>query len=451
MHDIGPADPVIRNLVDEMVVECPQRALGCAYSCQRLLLSTHVDESCAYGNVTCHECGTVLIRKDLAGHTHVDTSYSGEDVDTERKPISHESSASNEENASLAADSQHDIPHLREDVLVAENALLRHRISALEGMVHILQQEMCIVQRALGPWYRSEITDGSWEQDVRPGVQDEYGTSQIEAQNQTNGGTSQAVRINRSTSATLSSQSPDVSRIAPQGHPLEIDLASYFPSEEEADNEYSSHMHREPQAHPISAPSSSSNGMRSQEALSQAQSATTRAHAIRSYSGSYPQTSAFGPTAHSSNTPAFTSSLSYPGSAASLVPASISVPPLDPTTPLPGTLASLHSSLVSLAGALSALATTRAQEALYTGEELRSLRGGMHGLRMQLHDVMTTRMPSRESAATPINGGGGGPGAGAGEGVGIGVGLPPWMVYGPRLPGPTTYPHIPGSVTATKL
>lgn len=72
-----------------MIVECPQRELGCTYSCQRLLLSTHVDESCAYAEVTCPECNAILVRKDFAGHTHAETSCS-EDTDPEQKPVSHE-------------------------------------------------------------------------------------------------------------------------------------------------------------------------------------------------------------------------------------------------------------------------------------------------------------------------------------------------------------------------
>lgn len=60
--------------MDELVVECPNRSLGCTYTCQRLLLSAHVSESCQYVEVPCAEeqCGDTVLRKDLGlgGHQH---------------------------------------------------------------------------------------------------------------------------------------------------------------------------------------------------------------------------------------------------------------------------------------------------------------------------------------------------------------------------------------------
>ena len=64
--------------MDELIVECPNRSLGCTHTCQRLLLSAHVKESCQYVEVPCAEesCGKTVLRKDLGvgGHPHKQAS-----------------------------------------------------------------------------------------------------------------------------------------------------------------------------------------------------------------------------------------------------------------------------------------------------------------------------------------------------------------------------------------
>ncbi|CDO76196.1 hypothetical protein BN946_scf185037.g19 [Trametes cinnabarina] len=121
-------------------------------------------------------------------------------------------------------------------------------------------------------------------------------------------------------------------------------------------------------------------------------------------------------------------------------PATVSVPPLDPSMPLPDTLASLHSSLVTLAGALGALAAARGSDALRTTEELRGLRTAMHALRMQVHDILTART---HLASQGPGGAVGGAGDGdAADAPPLGHGAPPWPIYGPRPHGyPAMYPH----------
>ena len=146
-------------------------------------------------------------------------------------------------------------------------------------------------------------------------------------------------------------------------------------------------------------------------------------------SSAYP-TNAFAPSA-------------YPNIPADL--GTIAIPPLDPSMPLPNTLASLHGSIASLAGALSALATTRAQDALYTGEELRSVRAGIHGLRMQFHDMLTAQAVARDSSAGARPGD---PDGSVGPG---GVSMPGapanWPPYGPRPYGVSGFAHMPGGFT----
>ena len=147
-------------------------------------------------------------------------------------------------------------------------------------------------------------------------------------------------------------------------------------------------------------------------------------------SSAYP-TNAFAPSA-------------YPNIPADL--GTIAIPPLDPSMPLPNTLASLHGSVASLAGALGALATTRAQDALYTGEELRSVRAGIHGLRMQFHDMLTAQAVARDSSAGARPGD---PDGNVGPG---GVSMPGapalnWPPYGPRPYGMSGFAHMPGGFT----
>jgi hypothetical protein len=39
---------LVRQLVDELVVECPYRSSGCTITCQRQLLTTHLKDACPY-------------------------------------------------------------------------------------------------------------------------------------------------------------------------------------------------------------------------------------------------------------------------------------------------------------------------------------------------------------------------------------------------------------------
>jgi TRAF-type zinc finger len=51
-------------------VECPHRASGCSFTCQRQLLASHLMDSCQYAQVSCSEaeCGQSVQRKDISNH-----------------------------------------------------------------------------------------------------------------------------------------------------------------------------------------------------------------------------------------------------------------------------------------------------------------------------------------------------------------------------------------------
>ena len=59
-------------MADELIVECPNRAIGCTHTCQRQLLEAHLRDSCQYVQVACPEqgCEQKVLRKALGKHTH---------------------------------------------------------------------------------------------------------------------------------------------------------------------------------------------------------------------------------------------------------------------------------------------------------------------------------------------------------------------------------------------
>lgn len=244
---------------------------------------------------------------------------------------------------------------------------------------------MQAVQRALGPWYRVE-NSGLTNID--------HNVANIPA-DLTVAAPPSEVPATLNTSASLP-VSP--SRLPGQGdnrpsptHETSagIDLSSYFPPEEEEDVYSSEFLQSSSQPngpshsrHHSMGPPIRSRSQRGYQSPSQAQPVNTHAHS--SYPNAYGSTPQLNPTGYTAGPSVFSPPIPYAGPPAAFSPPPLSVPPLDPTTPLPTTLASLHGTMVSLAGALGALSSTRAQDALYTGEELRSVKAGMHGLRMQV-------------------------------------------------------------------
>lgn len=361
-----------------MVVECPQRPAGCTYTCQRLLLPAHINDSCEYVEVACSHkgCGKQVLRRDFTCHRHNDESEDEEptvsghgleaslllgptDTTNHTDSASLTSQAHREQEATGSTSPSSTSNSVQsEDPLRVENALLKHRISALEGVVNILRHEMQAVKHALGPWYSED--DASFNS-VAPGSgissDGEYGHS----------GDSQFTSPSGSARPEPSSQSPiQPSRLSHSRAPSAtevtetIDLASYFPPAEDEDV-YSPDFLRSATQYPAAG-----HPHRPQVHLAGPNVAAPAAY--------------IPPTPYnvtSRPVPPYTS----PGLAPNLA---LAVPPLDPSQPLPATLADLHGMLVSLAGALGALGSARAQDALHTNEELRSVRAGMHGLRMQV-------------------------------------------------------------------
>ncbi|KAI0633435.1 hypothetical protein C8Q77DRAFT_1056985 [Trametes polyzona] len=409
LHDLAPADPLIRNLVDEMVVQCPQQRLGCPHTCQRLFLPIHLSDSCQYVEVGCPtaKCTQSILKKNVLNHHCVETVAEGSsDEEPHTRGNKSDGLESDDEGTPQVHRALHsDSPSTSSEFLAAENALLRQRLSALENVVHALRSEMFSVKHALGPWYRPEVLPRypmEEENDLptTPSATETQSSNTVEGRN--------VEHLPEPPSSTLP---PDPS-----------DLASYFPSLEDATRDVSSRQRRSRAATDASRtqyPSTTTSPTTPYPATSN--NGPSVGFGSRTIHGSHPHTSL-----------GTVPSVSLPQGSAlpTASQATVTIPTLDPTTSLADTLASLHASLVTLAGSLSALAVARSSESLRTAEEIRGMRAAMHGLRMQIHDMLTSRSYTPGQGLTGSSGGSAdsdGP-----DTTPLGMGAPPWQAYLPR-------------------
>ncbi|KAI9067242.1 hypothetical protein FKP32DRAFT_1564131 [Trametes sanguinea] len=425
IHDLAPADPVVRNLVDELVVKCPQEPLGCAYSCQRLLMPVHLRDSCQYVEYTCPDanCSQRILRRDL--HAHQCQGNSSQKSDAEAEQPRDARGDSRQEDSTSATEASQRTSQSPSPDLAAENAILRLRLSALENVVHTLRSEMFAVKHALGPWFRPEL---QLQLHSEPNAEESSVATPSEVVEHPPPDT---VEVHDNTSTTEPSPPP------PATVGDASDISSYFPPPEELTSETMSRPRRTRAVTDAQRPYLGPVNTRSQSTTSPTASypgvhtnvASGAAQSVMYASSSYPTPGPMPGMSYTQNNPLPATS-----------PATVSIPPLDPSTPLPDTLASLHSSLVTLAGALGALAAARGSDSLRTTEELRGLRGAMHALRMQVHDILTSRthLPSQGPGAA-VGGSGEGDTADA---PALGLGAPSWIGYGPRPYGyPAMYAH----------
>ncbi|KAJ8468639.1 hypothetical protein ONZ51_g9517 [Trametes cubensis] len=376
IQDLSPADPVIRNLVDELLVKCPHESIGSK------------------------ETSTEPEQPTDEQRTGRESRGENARTDTPRQECS----------SSCAT-------------LAAENAVLRLRLSALENVVHSLRSEMFAVKHALGPWYRPEVQyqlhqqgDPQHSPHAAPLQSPEYSSPE-------DGATYPPIPV------------PDSAPSAPIGDPA--DIASYFPP---PDDQANTDVRTRPRRARVNTDT-----RQPHSATSTPPNAHTTLYA--SMPGAYPHGALYTQSG-AYTTPGLAPGASYtPGSSLpTSTPATVSIPPLDPTTPLPDTLASLHSSLVTLAGALGALGAARGSESLRTTEELRGLRGAIHALRMQVHDILTSRTHlANPGPTTAVGGGKRGFGCIRGTARRHGYTLLAWL----RSSSIRTFAHIPSSVPPT--
>ncbi|KAG6836848.1 hypothetical protein H0H93_002289 [Arthromyces matolae] len=182
-NNLTPANPIVRSLVDELVVECVHRADGCMHTCQRQLLPSHLAETCEQREVSCPlgKCEDKMKFKDLQGHLHNDndlivaekstSSIEGETAD--------EITNNNQNEAGVPTESGNETPDTsrRVAVLTAQNTILQHRVHALENLVSTLRREMNAVRHALGPWMQDPNVNSSGYQTTTPSVRIQATTS----------------------------------------------------------------------------------------------------------------------------------------------------------------------------------------------------------------------------------------------------------------------------------
>ncbi|TFY66843.1 hypothetical protein EVG20_g4250 [Dentipellis fragilis] len=450
LDDIVLADPIVRHLVDELFVQCPQRPDGCSYVCQRQLLASHIKESCIFIRIPCPDdtCNKEVLRKDAACN---DSRCVHRLVKCERcisevgllELEAHKDSCSGRTDTCPFCEAE--IPHSelsthnascpdaiiscthsdngcpwtgtrrsmfeshtptcpyeaikgffkqnnsRMSRLTEENNRLRQRLDASEGMMEIMRHELHVVKVALGPWARPQGSYPLWSHDQSG---ESIGVSQDD---------------------TSSSPLPTIDHPHPsQGNSNTVasslaDIASYFPP---ALNDPYISDHNINSQSPPPGPSISS-----------------RPPSISPHAdlNAVPQ-----PLASARTTP---------------------VAPLNLSTTLPGALSGIRESVVTLAASHDALwrltELAVATEAARTNEEVSAMRSVVNGLRMQVHAMMMDRnalVTGGESGDVRRSMGG------AGFGVGVGGVMGGWPAANRFYPHPSNLPHpaIPPS-SVTKL
>ncbi|KAH8108037.1 hypothetical protein BXZ70DRAFT_31609 [Cristinia sonorae] len=485
MENLSPADPLLRNLVDELLVECPNHSAGCTETPQRQLVGAHLRDKCLYSKIPCPEGNSdrSVMRKDAAEHCHDSTSGSPQRGTEESQEGSESQNCTGLSttcsaclatisDGSFAAHSEicpdiviscthasHGCPwtgrriamqstHLptcpyesikgffaihdnKTAALEQENVQLRHQISVMQGMVNIMQRELDAVKRVLGPWYGPDPTLTS------TAMSSSYLTSGFEPHSET------------TVHTDISDADGGLSRTN-----ADLSLAAYFPRPEE------NHTH---------IPSGDAAGNQPQHHRSPS-SISTSPSTSSSFSNprSRPQLNPLLSPSQPSQLPPPPSHLPH-----TPIASSSTVAPLNISTTLYGTLSSLHTSVVSLASALDSLGRHQdvalTTEAMRMGEEIRSLRAVVSGLRMQVHAIMVDRnsqvvqvrdtsssQPGPVSASnlpqhpsSPYNHSHNGSGPFPGMGVAMGE-AGPWPYFGlplPRFSGSQTMNTLPGPVT----
>ncbi|CAG8541218.1 3476_t:CDS:2, partial [Ambispora gerdemannii] len=67
---LKPAAKIIANMVNELLVYCPNNEDGCSHTGQRQLINSHLREQCEYIKLDCNidECRELVLKKDMASH-----------------------------------------------------------------------------------------------------------------------------------------------------------------------------------------------------------------------------------------------------------------------------------------------------------------------------------------------------------------------------------------------
>lgn len=382
--NLQPAGPIIRSLVDELLVECTNRPLGCTHTCQRQLLSVHISNSCPFWKIPCpdEDCKETIYRKDVnqhrSSHTTVPCERCGEDIQTVgleahsslcsgrfitckfceseleysvqashpaicpevTVSCTHNGNGCQWEGKRIALSSHlgscpyHAISGFfainksRLSVLEDENTVLKRRVDTLEAHSRMVGCELQAIKRALGPWYHNSL---GLNPQLHLSTELPYELQPSSASTSQNG-------HNEHTRPSVDNISQ-----SPLDHP-DI-LASFFPNEDPPDL-----------PRPPAPPRITSN------------SSATSNQGWDSYNGSNTGTR---PNLHNV------------------------VAPLNLSTTLEGSMEALRQSIVTLSTSLDSLGRRNdialSNETYRINEEIMSLKANMHGLRMQVHAILMDR------------------------------------------------------------
>ncbi|KAJ3842914.1 hypothetical protein EV361DRAFT_470823 [Lentinula raphanica] len=390
IEDIHPADPIIRSLVDELIVKCSNETAGCSYTCQRQLLDAHIKTDCSYAPVPCPVggCSEEILRKDQDQHVcaHVFVScedckysvrnselekhysscpkkfYQCKDCNSEQPCSSRTAHASSCQSAMVKCSHEHHgcpwegrrkdfsshtttcayeaikgffaIHDAQKSTLVNQNDLLKQKADMLESQLRVAQFELRCAQRALGPWFQNS-EPRSTSVHSPPARLPSVST-------QSTGALSSSHPYMASDSqASIDHYFPEVLSLSPTRE----ELRAPPPAPER------------PQFGPsVTLPHASFSGA-----------------SVQNWQGTAYLTSPTGPRPSTQNV----------------------VAPLDLSTTLEGSLEGLRESIVSLSASLDSLGRRNeialANETLRLNEEVLSLRAALQGLRMQVHTIMMDR------------------------------------------------------------
>ncbi|KAF8307008.1 hypothetical protein DL93DRAFT_2150429 [Clavulina sp. PMI_390] len=428
--DLVPAGTIVRNLVDELVVKCPNSTYGCTHTCQRQLLGNHLSSECLFISSQCEEvgCQEIVLRGDAEKHAQTcphrivaceacSASVKFKDLEYHESqcpaadvtcshcndlmprsqykahldtcpdvrlpcaqstfgcPWSGRRATLDEHSKSCPYESIKGffaINNARLSSLEKENSSLRHQITRLENNLASALREVDNAKHSLGPWYRRptdpEVTTPlpRQERPTRRRLSVPLTTASFPRESDD----SEAGDSDGYFSPTLGS--PSTSAAGPSvPHPTSPD-------------QYLIHLPNNP---------------------NQSINATSYVDEF-----GIPTQFPMGPNA---------------AGAASYPQAQSRVAPIDLATSLEGCLNSLRASVVTIASSVDSLERRQdlslATEKLRMREDVASLRAIVHGLRMQVHSMMMERnlMASGRS--------------GSGEGD-AGEGFPMGPLYAPGIP-----------------
>ncbi|KAL5528589.1 hypothetical protein ACEPAF_7725 [Sanghuangporus sanghuang] len=462
LDDLRPENLLLRNMVDELIVECPHKAAGCKTTCQRQLLGTHLKETCHFVQVPCSEegCEQTVLRRDLGKHTHdcvhrlLKCAACGTSV-TASELEAHEHECAEQETECVAcsgrckrgelsghtatcselqiacAHSNHGCPwsgkrktlsdHLEKcpyeaikgffavndtqtSALRDEITVLRRNMSKAEANIHALTRELAIARKALGPWWRSgDSTSPHISSSELTGSAAVAQASQgLSEQHRWRSSNPLAPILSFSPESSPISQSSEVESFSgnpappPPPAPSFTDpafLAPFFPSDGAAPSPATLSPPPTVQVDPLT---------RHLFPFSNRFQSIYPPPPIRFPDLSPPSQPQAGLTSNGSST----------ATAAGGLPR---VAPVDRSSTLEGALLGLRTSITAVSSALDALArrtdVALTTENLRMNEEVGALRAIVHGLRMQVHALITERNGSAWGAAGGGGGGGGAAGA----------------------------------------